>query len=64
MPEPISIVFRSTWEDGTWFRSGCVWKYGNGKVFYFRPGHETYPIMADANVQQIIKNGVRFLAAK
>lgn len=64
VPEPLTVVLRSTWEDGTWFRSGCVWKSGNGTIFYFRPGHETYPIMADANVQKIIKNGVRFLAAR
>ena len=44
IPTPDEIVFLSWFEGGEVFRSGCTWKRGNGKIFYFRPGHETYPI--------------------
>ena len=46
-------------QDGS---DGLLWKFGKGKVFYFRPGHETYPIYFQPEVQQILKNAVRFLA--
>ncbi len=41
---------------------GLLWQYGKGKVFYFRPGHETYPILFQPEIRQILKNAVRFLA--
>ena len=41
---------------------GLLWKFGKGKIFYFRPGHETYPIYFQPEVQLILKNAVRFLA--
>ena len=44
IPTPDEIVFISWFEGGEVFRSGCTWKRGNGKIFYFRPGHEAYPI--------------------
>jgi trehalose utilization protein len=39
-----------------------VWERGFGKIFYFRPGHETYPIYHQAEVQQVIRNGVHWAA--
>jgi len=42
------------------FRSGATFKRGNGKIFYFRPGHETYPTYYDSNVQRVINNAVRW----
>jgi trehalose utilization protein len=48
-------------QDGS---DGLLWNFGKGKVFYFRPGHETYPIYFQAEVQQVLKNAVRFLAAR
>jgi trehalose utilization protein len=33
---------------------------GAGRVFYFRPGHETYPTYLDERVQRVIYNGVRW----
>jgi trehalose utilization protein len=42
------------------FRSGACWQRGNGRVFYFRPGHETYPIYHDSMVQRILVNAVRW----
>ena len=42
---------------------GLLWTYGAGKVFYFRPGHEEYPIYYQPQVRQILRNAVHFLAA-
>ena len=62
IPEPDEQIFISSFEGGEVFRSGCTWQRGNGRVFYFRPGHETYPIYYDPNVLRVITNGVRWAA--
>lgn len=62
IPEPDSLVFISWYQGGEVFRSGCCYYRGQGKVFYFSPGHETLPIYYDANVQKVIANGVRWAA--
>ena len=43
VPEPDEVILEECWAAGEWFRSGMVWRLGKGRVFYFRPGHETYP---------------------
>jgi trehalose utilization protein len=63
IPNPDHLVFVSWFAGGEVFRSGCAWHRGRGKVFYFRPGHETYPIYQDANVMRVITNAVRWLAS-
>ena len=63
VPEPDEIVFEERWPTGEWFRSGVIWNIGNGKVFYFRPGHETYPVFKQPLVLKIIENAVRYIAA-
>ena len=45
---------------GEVFRSGCTWVRGNGKIFYFQPGHETNESFHNHNVQRIIKNAVKW----
>lgn len=60
VPAPEEQVFVSWFEGGEVFRSGCTWTRGNGKVFYFRPGHETYPIYYNPQIKQIMKNAVRW----
>lgn len=60
IPEPSETVFISWFQGGEVFRSGVTYKRGAGKVFYFRPGHETYPTYHDANIQRVIANGVRW----
>ncbi len=60
IPTPDELVFISWFEGGEVFRSGCTWTRGKGKVFYFRPGHETFPIYYDANVQRVIANAVKW----
>ena len=64
VPEPDEVVFKETWKTGEWFRSGCVWQIGLGRVFYFRPGHETFSIYLQREPLQVITNGVRWLSAK
>ena len=48
VPEPDDVVLEERWATGEWFRSGAIWKLGQGRVFYFRPGHETFPIYKEA----------------
>ncbi|OAH54734.1 MULTISPECIES: trehalose utilization protein ThuA [Bacillaceae] len=62
IPAPDELVFMSWFEGGEVFRSGMTYKRGNGKIFYFRPGHETYPTYYNEHVQTIIKNAVEWAA--
>lgn len=62
IPEPDSLVLVSWFEGGEVFRSGCCWYRGGGKVFYFRPGHETFPIYFQPEVRQVIANAVKWAA--
>jgi trehalose utilization protein len=62
IPAPDNLVFVSWFEGGDVFRSGCCFYRGNGKIFYFRPGHETYPIFYQPEVLQVISNAVRWAA--
>ena len=62
IPQPDQLVFISWFQGGEVFRSGCCWHRGKGKVFYFRPGHETLPIYYHAGVQKVLTNAVRWAA--
>ncbi len=62
IPAPDELIFISWFEGGEVFRSGCTFRRGKGKIFYFRPGHETFPIYYDANVRRVIANAVRWAA--
>jgi trehalose utilization protein len=62
VPPPEELFAISWFEGGEVFRSGCTWRRGKGKVAYFSPGHETFPIYHDPRVQQIIANAVRWAA--
>jgi trehalose utilization protein len=62
IPAPDEIVFLSWFEGGEVFRSGCTWKRGNGKIFYFRPGHETYPIYYHPTVRLVLGNAAKWAA--
>ena len=64
VPEPDEVVLEERWASGEWFRSGMVWNIGRGRVFYFRPGHETYPVFKEKPVLQLLENAVRWLAPK
>ncbi len=60
IPEPDKLVFIGTYGGGEVFRSGCCWHKGYGNIFYFQPGHEEYPVYHDKDIQQVIKNAVRW----
>lgn len=62
IPAPDELVLISWFEGGEVFRSGCTFRRGKGKVFYFRPGHEMFPIYHDANVQRILANATHWVA--
>lgn len=62
IPEPDQLLLIGSYEGGEVFRSGCTYTRGNGKIFYFQPGHESFPIYYDSNVQLVIKNAVRWAA--
>lgn len=60
IPAPDELILVSWFEGGEVFRSGCTFKRGRGKIFYFRPGHETYPSYYHPQVQKVIKNAVKW----
>ena len=60
IPEPDKLLLMSWYQGGEAFRSGAIWRRGYGKVFYFQPGHEDYPVYHNKDVQAIIKNAVRW----
>ena len=58
IPEPDKLIFIGSYEGGEAFRSGCCYRRGYGKIFYFQPGHETYPTYHNPDVIRVIKNAV------
>jgi trehalose utilization protein len=62
IPEPQETIFISSFSGGEVFRSGCTWTRGRGRIFYFRPGHETFPSYHDPNVLRVIQNAVHWAA--
>ena len=63
VPEPDEVILEERWASGEWFRSGAIWKLGQGRVFYFRPGHETFPVFKAAIPLRILTNAVRWLGS-
>lgn len=61
VPTPDQVVFEERWEAGERFRSGMVWQLGEGRVVYFRPGHETHAIYTEEIPMRIVENTVRWL---
>ncbi len=62
VPEPMETLLISSFAGGEVFRSGMTWQRGAGKIFYLRPGHETYPTYFDPNIRMIIGNAVKWAA--
>ncbi len=60
VPDPDTLVFIGWFQGGEVFRSGCCYNRGLGKVFYFQPGHESYPIYYMPQVQKVITNAVKW----
>ena len=62
IPAPETLVFVSWFKGGEVFRSGCCYTRGRGKIFYFRPGHESYPTYYNPEVRRVIANAARWAA--
>ncbi|GHF26587.1 ThuA domain-containing protein [Pseudolysinimonas yzui] len=62
VPQPDELVFISSFGGGEVFRSGCAYRRGRGRVFYFRPGDQDFPTYHQPGVKRIISNAVRWLA--
>lgn len=62
IPNPDEVLFIGNFEGGEVFRSGCTWQRGNGKVFYFQPGHETFPIFHNPEILTVIRNAIHWAA--
>lgn len=62
VPTPDAVIFEERWDKGEHFRSGSAWQVGNGRVFYFRPGHESYPVYRQTENLRVIENAVRWVA--
>jgi trehalose utilization protein len=60
VPKPDAILFEERWNENESFTSGCAWQIGKGKLFYFRPGHETYGIYKQEIPLKIVENAVRW----
>lgn len=62
IPRPDELVFIGWFSGGEVFRSGCCFHRGKGKIFYFQPGHETFPVYHMPEIQKVIRNAVRWAA--
>lgn len=62
IPKPDELVYLSWFEGGEVFRSGATYTRGRGKIFYFRPGHESFPTFFNGDVQKVIVNAVKWAA--
>lgn len=62
IPAPDTLVFTGWFQGGEVFRSGCCFHRGYGKIFYFQPGHETFPTFYNENIVKVIKNAVKWAA--
>lgn len=62
IPEPDELIFLSWFQGGEVLRSGCTWRRGEGKIFYFQNGHETHPVYYQPEIQTVISNAVRWAA--
>lgn len=62
IPAPDRLVLVSWFQGGEVFRSGCCYERGRGRIFYFRPGHETHPTYFHPDVRRVIANAVRWAA--
>ena len=58
IPTPDELVFISSFSGGEVFRSGCCFNRGKGRVFYFSPGHETYPVYKHPGIRRVLTNAV------
>ena len=56
IPTPDELIFISSFTGGEVFRSGATWKRGLGKVFYFSPGDQDYPVYHQKEIGKVLAN--------
>jgi trehalose utilization protein len=61
VPPPDELIFISSFSGGEVFRSGCTWRRGHGRIFYFKPGDQDYPVYHHPDIRRVIANGVRWV---
>ena len=64
VPDPDHIVIEERWQAGQWFRSAMAWNLGRGKVVYYRPGHETYPVYKESIPLRVVANAARWISRR
>jgi trehalose utilization protein len=62
IPAPDELVFVSSFAGGEVFRSGCTFRRGHGKIFYFSPGDQDFPVYHHRDIRRVIANGVAWAA--
>ena len=62
IPPPDELVLLGWFKGGEVFRSGCCWRRGRGRIFYFQPGHETFPTYHHPLVRRVLVNAVGWVA--
>lgn len=60
IPVPDELIFLSTFSGGEVFRSGCTFRRGFGKIFFFSPGDQDYPVYHHKDVRRVISNAVEW----
>ena len=64
IPTPGEVILDESWKGGEYFRSGCLWELGQGRVFYFRPGDQQYAVYMEKPVLKILENAALWLGEK
>ncbi len=64
IPTPKDIVFINWYAGGEVFRGGVTFERGRGRIFYFSPGHEAFPIFYDPNIQKVLRNAAVWAAPR
>ncbi|WP_159803345.1 ThuA domain-containing protein [Arthrobacter zhaoguopingii] len=62
IPTPDDLVFISSFSGGEVFRSGVTFTRGRGRIFYFSPGDQAYPVYHHPQIRTVLANGVRWAA--
>ena len=62
IPEPDDLIFISSFAGGEVFRSGVTFSRGKGRIFYFSPGDQEYPVYHQPQIQRVLANGVEWVA--
>ena len=62
IPDPDDLVFISSFAGGEVFRSGMTFTRGRGRIFYFSPGDEAYPVYFHPQIRRVLANGVEWAA--